>query len=412
MYPLIPTLRHVRNAGPLTKWVASCALVALLAACGGQSDESAADSFPSMVSSPAFALGEAPRVPPDASPQTSLANGPTKAQLQKVLFAQALVQASDDPDLALSSRRDLLVLVQLTNSDLSEGKPIGNVKVLASNGALLDELPLRLPDGEIPATLPDAPSFASAHSVTVPGKHVLPGMRLELSLAGGQLTRSLLPKIGPEQAVTLVAVPIRIANATGEVPADLGAFVAARLPFSSVRVILRPAYTMTSASTLPTTPADWDALFRKASVELMQLQIDEGGVSDLRNFYVGFVPNNVGTHSFSNYATRVSAVADEPGSPSAALKSVVHELGHQLFLQDAPCGPVQGADKAFPYANATLGAGRHHTWGFLADSQSFVDPRDPERHDAMSRCAGDTFSDYNYLKMMAALLPGGPLAPR
>ncbi|VWX58930.1 hypothetical protein VARIO8X_150165 [Burkholderiales bacterium 8X] len=391
---------------------------ALLVACGGSSSDGDAGGGTSLSRPPStFALGEAPQASAGTPAASGAADGrvaaaPTSAQLAKVLLAQSLVQAADDPELALLGRRDLLVLAQVTNPAREEPTPEGSLKILGASGELLANLPLEPPRGPVPMLLPDSPSFKTAYSVTVPGKHVVPGIRLALDFGGGQVQRTVEPVIGPAHAVTLVTVPIRIGNQTGEVAADMGAAVAARLPFSSVQEVAHPVHTLQSASELPSTAAGWEALFRKVNAELLQLQIAEGAADDLRRFYVGFVPAS-GAASFGNYATRVAAVGDERGQARPiVVKSVVHELGHALFLSDAPCGAVQDPDKSFPYANGRMGAGSRYTWGFVADIQAFIDPRDTDRHDAMSRCAGDTFSDYNYRKMMSTLATGGWLALR
>ena len=44
-------------------------------------------------------------------------------------------------------------------------------------------------------------------------------------------------------------------------------------------------------------------------------------------------------------------------------------------------------------------------WAYLADTNSFYDPRPTDRHDIMSYCGGTVFSDYNYRLMQIFLTP-------
>ena len=94
--------------------------------------------------------------------------------------------------------------------------------------------------------------------------------------------------------------------------------------------------------------------------------------------------------------------ADFPGASSAGWSSfsipdswvMVHELGHNLGLWHAPCGPnVLNTDPAFPDRNGKIGA-----WGYRMVGGVLVPPTKP---DFMSYCGPDVWvSDYFFSNML------------
>ena len=68
---------------------------------------------------------------------------------------------------------------------------------------------------------------------------------------------------------------------------------------------------------------------------------------------------------------------------------IAHELGHNMSLDHAPCGPVAGIDLGFPYPDGTAGV-----WGWDFRSGGGLVP--PGTPDLMSYCAPEWVSDYHF----------------
>ena len=67
-------------------------------------------------------------------------------------------------------------------------------------------------------------------------------------------------------------------------------------------------------------------------------------------------------------------------------KVIVHELGHNMGLDHAPCGGAGGSDPAFPHAGGVSGA-----WGYDFERRALVSPETP---DLMGYCNPNWISDY------------------
>lgn len=82
--------------------------------------------------------------------------------------------------------------------------------------------------------------------------------------------------------------------------------------------------------------------------------------------------------------------------------TLVHEVGHQLGRDHAPCA-VQDVDPAYPYANGSIG-----TWGFDAARQLLLAP--DTTVDFMSYCEPTWVSDYTYLGLLERIRAVTPLS--
>ena len=97
--------------------------------------------------------------------------------------------------------------------------------------------------------------------------------------------------------------------------------------------------------------------------------------------------------------------ADRPGSASFSVPGsavIAHELGHNLSLYHAPCGPAGDLDPSYPYADGSTGA-----WGYDFREDGSLMP--PHHKDLMSYCGPTWISDYHFTNALGyRLFDEGP----
>jgi hypothetical protein len=392
-----------------------------LAACGGggsadqvtaptsstQPPAPAPSPAPGPVPAPAPAPTPAPAPSPAPAPAPVPAPAPAVAvTIASVELAQSMLFPSSDPELVLVGGRDALVKVNAVAASSTADKPAGVLRVEDANGALLREVTLTPPTGRLPTTAPTVPSFADSYSVVLTADLVRTGVRLTPRLTPAATNApTISPRVGGSVAVRFVAVPVQIGGTVGQAVATAESFLQARLPVSGVTRQDRAAMVSTRVTTLPANETDWSNAFSLILGELDDLHLLDGASS--RSYYFGFIPKRTFGLSGLGYRPGNAAVGfDLPSSPTIVRETVLHEVGHNLSLQHAPCGSPSGPDLNYPYANATLGAGNRFIWGYDAAQRRFVDPRPTSVHDPMSYCDGDWFSDYNYRRVQVYLTPG------
>jgi hypothetical protein len=72
--------------------------------------------------------------------------------------------------------------------------------------------------------------------------------------------------------------------------------------------------------------------------------------------------------------------------------TMVHEIGHALGRNHAPCNNAPGADPSFPYASGTIGV-----WGLDLLNNRLYDPA--QARDFMGYCSPSWISDFNYARL-------------
>ena len=338
-----------------------------------------------------------PDDPPLASPTTSA------ARIAQVALAQSMVFPSDDAQMVLVDGKDVLVLAKVTTTNTQEAKPGGNLSVENASGQTLYSVALTPPTGPIPSTLKTTPSFAHDYSARLPGAWVKPGLRLKIGLNNGLAATSLSPRVGSSNVITLVAIPIQIGSKLATVPADAAAFVRTRMPMSTVTMPQRTPMVSTSVTTIPTTDQGWLTAMHNLLGEIADIRVSENASQS--TYYYGFFPKSSYGYMGLGYVGYPAAVGADWAYNSIGLQTLVHEMGHNTGLSHAPCGGPSNPDANYPYANATLGAGSRFIWGYNQTTNTFTDPTNSARHDIMSYCTGDTFSDYNYRKIQVRLTP-------
>ena len=315
---------------------------------------------------------------------------------------------SQDPSLLLVANRAVLAKVNVITNSSSVAKPSGVLRVEDTAGKLLQELPLDAPTGSVPTSAPIRPSFADSYSVIIPAGLVQPGMRVTPRLTPTAANQAAVtPRVGGGVTLRLMAVPIQIGSAVGQVVDRADAYLLSRMPVAGVAREAHPTFVSRAVTQLPTTAAQWNDAFPRLLNELDDLHLLENASS--RTYYYGFVPKRTFGLAGIGYRPGNAALGfDIPSQPVVVKETMVHEVGHNLSLLHAPCGGPAGADPQYPYANARLGAGTRFIWGYDAESRRFIDPTPADAHDLMSYCTGDWFSDYNYRKMQGHLTPSDP----
>ena len=420
------TLQTLRSAPAV---ISSALLLLALSACGGGGGDSAPSlvaasppvtttpittppTTPTVVVTPVTPpvtatptvppVTATPTVPPVAVPPVAV----SAARIASVGLAQSHLFLSTDSALVLISGKSALVMVNATTSKPTEAKPAGTVRVETAAGVLVQSIALTLPTAALAASVPDVPSFTTAYNAILPANLVKSGMQLTISLANGQTATVVKPRVGGGVPMTLVAVPVQMGSLVGEVLANAGSYMQAVAPLQSVTYQTHAIYV--SKTKLPTIEADWSSAMSAVLSEMAGLYYLEGAQPN--TYYYGFVPKRSYGQTGVGFAPGNAAVGfDLPTAPEVVLQTLIHELGHNLSLDHAPCGGPNYVDPLFPYQGGFLGAPGRYIWGYNLKTSSFTDPRNTELHDTMSYCYGMTFSDYNYRKMQTHLTPADAL---
>lgn len=322
-----------------------------------------------------------------------------------------MLYPSSDPELVLVAGKSVLVKVNVTTSNATQAKPAGTLRVEDAAGQLVRAIPLAVPPAPLPPAPPVVPSLNDAYTAVVPGSLVASGLRLSISLENAQPPTVVNPRVGGGVVARIVTVPVRIVSTTGQVVGGIDNYLHTRMPLAGVTVQAHAPYVSQSVRTLPASEAEWRTAFESILLEIDSLYKLENPEEPNNVFYYGFLPKRTSGVLGLGYTPGRAAVGFDLTTNAALVReTLTHELGHNIGLQHAPCGlgsnPIESnPDPLYPYVNAQLGGSGRFIWGYMADTQSFIDPRRSELHDLMSYCDGTTFSDYNYRKLQVQLTP-------
>jgi hypothetical protein len=340
----------------------------------------------------------------DAASSLRIAAPPTSpVRVATVQLAQSMLFNSDDSALVLVAGKAALVKVNVTSPDPKAAKPAGTLRVENANGSVLRDLVLTAPTTDLPGAVPQVPRFEDSYTATIPADLVRPGLRLTATI-GNSAPLVLSPRVGGGVPMKFIPISVQIAGVAGRLPANQAPHLQALFPVSSVQAQSHPTYVSGRVTTLPTTDAAWSDAFGKILGELADLHTLEGAAR--HDHYFGFIPKRTWGLAGLAYVRGNSGVGfDMPDNPTTVRDVVAHELGHNFSLPHAACGGAGNPDPNYPYPDANLGKPGRYVWPFLADSNAFYDPRPTDRHDIMSYCGGQVFSDYNYRVMQVYLTP-------
>ena len=339
-----------------------------------------------------------------ASSYKIVAPAPSTSKVGTIQIAQSELFNSDDAALVLVANKPALLKVNAVATTAGAARPTVRLHIDNVNGGTSSDVLMTAPTAALPTTVPDVPSFADSYTATIPADVVKSGLRLSVQLDSAAAT-VLTPKVGGGVPMKFVPISINIAGTAGQRPTDLAPHLQSLFPVSSVVTQQHPTYTSTKVTTFPANEDAWSDAYGKILGELADLHSIEGAGS--QDHYFGFIPKRTWGLAGLGYVGGSSAVGfDMPSAPTSVRDVASHELGHNFSLQHAACGGAGNPDPNYPYPDADLSKPGRVVWPYLADEKSFYDPRPTDRHDIMSYCGGQVFSDYNYTVMQNWLYPG------
>jgi hypothetical protein len=341
----------------------------------------------------------------DAASSFKLTTPPVAtSKVGTIQIAQSELFNSDDAALVLVANKPALLKVNVVAATAGAAKPTARLHVDNVNGGTSTDILLTAPTSALPTTVPAVPSFADSYTTTIPAEFVKAGLRLAVQLDSAAAT-TLTPKVGGGVPMKFIPIAVNIAGTVGTRPVDQAPHLQSLFPVSSVATQQHATYTSSKVTTLPTTDDGWSDAFGKVLGELADLHSLEGAGS--QDHYFGFIPKRTWGLAGLGYVGGSSAVGfDMPSAPTTVRDVVAHELGHNFSLQHAACGGAGNPDPNYPYPDANLSKAGRVVWPYLADEKTFYDPRPTDRHDIMSYCGGQVFSDYNFTVMQSWLYPG------
>lgn len=184
--------------------------------------------------------------------------------------------------------------------------------------------------------------------------------------------------------------PVALASGTGDIAeankTAWTALLAQMYPISQVDV--QVGATFTSSTTLSSDGTGWDTLLTELTAKhLTDNATDRYYYGALHLSYtsgvvgLGYVPGPTSPFKYRtaigwDYATRFAS-------------TFAHETGHNMGRQHSPCGSVDGADPAYPYAGGVIGV-----WGYDTTAGQLKSPTTYK--DIMGYCSPIWVSDHVY----------------
>lgn len=246
-----------------------------------------------------------------------------------------------------------------------------------------------------PATIPttiNPAELAQTYRATVPANWVVVGTEVRLQAdPSNQIGESneadnrliLKPAVGIGTVLLLTLVPVVQPGQTSQPTLPATGLLRDMLPVREVQTTTRPPFSY--GATVGNAGSDWSSLLSA----LRSLRTSDGS----SRYYYGVVRvgYSSGIAGIGYIGLPVSAGWD---ASSSAARIMVHEIGHNLGRDHAPCN-VTG-DPNYPYQGGLIG-----TWGYNVASGVLFNPA--QYKDVMSYCNPQWISDYTYAGMQGFL---------
>lgn len=349
--------------------------------------------------------------PPIPTPQETLTPTTQPLHIEGLYVTQGSQRL--DRSVPLAQGRPGFLRVFVLANTWSGAAPEVRVRILDRDGHELLNEPVPGPPG-VPDTLRQA-TLDQSWNLALDGSLIQPGCTCLATVAApaGNLSYPAdgtpLPlNVVPAAPLRLVLVPIRTHGQVGRIEGD------GRTKESWVQSLTRMfplgPVTVTVGEEFPTSldPHD-DVQEEELLRQLEARRVDAGGTYE---YYYGVYPQRPGRNhtglayvpSRAGTALRAAVGWDGP----TYQQSLAHELGHNLGLHHAPCGPggnyPKGVNPAFPYPDGGIGAA-----GFEVPTAT---PKDPASFkDIMSYCKPLWSSDFD-CKAILAFRAREPMALR
>jgi len=278
-------------------------------------------------------------------------------------------------------------LRQVFEQPLLEGKSIGisfNTSIPASTKLQL------LKDGRLIYQTSSLGNY-----IRVPGEYVTANISIILSTndsweSGIPHNITITPNISEfKQNLELFVVSLRTSDGLeGKVPPleELRYAIIKAFPiYDNINIVQVPNPFVVDFKMLD--QDDWSKALSKLLIDRRKYLSNSGNYNSILYAFSPYRGSSIAGIAFIN-----SVVALGIDSASSWEKVFIHEVGHTLSLQHAPCGITYNSDSLYPYERGTLGT--NTPFDILEGKIS------NKAYDVMGYCGGKWFSDYNYNKLI------------
>ncbi|MBV1777105.1 hypothetical protein KSF73_15400 [Burkholderiaceae bacterium DAT-1] len=337
--------------------------------------------------------------------------------INKVEVAQNHLQAIGAGGQRLVPGKQALIRIHVLSSQMVKDAP---VTVTASNaGKPLGNVTVTGP-AQLPASTGNS-DYSTTFNGMIPPNWIASGLTLTIQVDPSHTVSTgdqkvISPVIGSATQMHVVQVPLSLVDAVGtEVlpmkrpdEAQVQDAMVRRFPLNPVnaKVSTRDTYKMSNVSLI--SQFEDGENWSQALSEVNSLRRTEDPTGK-KNYYgwvprpsnikpawggLGYVPS---PGHYASTAIGLEANADLAG----AVNTYIHELGHNLSLEHAPCGSAGNPDPNFPYAGGTLGpipVTNTETGAIATDIG--------DNTDVMGYCKGRYFSDYHINLIQKSLEAG------